>query len=216
MCVPVVLGALVVWIQKKKKRMRDGRKGGIRRSCHGRGYGRVKAQRWASGCHIICASFNIYEWRKRFVSRNFLQEKTSLSVNWFVLKQNFVLTFYIHLQSFLFLQLNFLRSVTYGFDWPDWTTGRWCTPNMSEVHPCSGVCHCPLRECLQAGRFWASRARGKRRGFSPRAEVFLKTKVYKKSFFFTKPDTESQSAGCFRIFPCRFFFTAHHLCAFLM
>ena len=38
-------------------------------------------------------------------------------------------------------QFNFLRPINYAFDRLDWTTGRWCTPNMSVVCPSSGVCH---------------------------------------------------------------------------
>ena len=36
------------------------------------------------------------------------------------------------------LSLTFLRFISYAFDRLD----RWCTPNMSVVYPCSGVCHC--------------------------------------------------------------------------
>jgi len=48
---------------------------------------------------------------------------------------------FIHLLFFPCLQSVFLTSITYVFDQPDWTTGRWCTPNMSVVYPCSGVSH---------------------------------------------------------------------------
>ena len=98
----------------------------------------------------ISAEPALYESRKQFALRNCSREKRVYPAIGCFWRKFWQWNIHIHPSSFPYFKFNFLRPVNYAFDCLDWTTGRWCTPNMSVVYPCSGYMCC----FVLLNRYW--------------------------------------------------------------